>query len=129
MSDFSAQFTDICVQTIVWQRKIGKDAFGKVIYEDPPTVFSPFTSPGLGGRRTYKTVRRMSGGGGTPGGAAVDFIQVSYIWILAAPMVGLDDRVYVEGDPEPYPPITGIDRPVDETGEAVYTKVTLGSYT
>ncbi len=117
---FAGEFTDLCTMDVVWAQKVGRDSFAK------PTYAAPVTFVGLG-RRVYKTVRRMSGGGSTPAGAAVDFIQVSYIWLLATPPIKQDDLVYIAGDAAPYPPIVGIDQPADETGEKVYTKITLGS--
>jgi hypothetical protein len=128
MAAFAAQFADMCRMVVVWEQRTGSDSHNKSIFA-APVVYSPFTSPGLGGLRSYKTIRAGAGAGSTPPGAAIVFIQVSYIYLLATPPIKQGDRVYIQGDPEPYPPILGVDQPADETGEKVYTKITLGSAT
>ncbi len=122
----ASDWSELCPFTVVWEPMTGRDEYGKPSY-GPPVQFAPPT----GGRRSFKAVRRTTGGGATPSGTVVDFMNVSYIWILATPNIGLEDRVYILGD-EPLnedgdrPPILGIDAPPDELGD-LYRKVTLGA--
>lgn len=102
----------------------GRDAYAKPIYA-APVAFSPFTSPVTGGRRVFKEVRKGSAGSG-PAGSGVDFVSGSEIWILATPPIGLEDRVYVQGDTV-FPPVLNVESCPDETGAAFFVKVTLGS--
>ncbi len=120
MAAFAAQFSDMCVQTAVWQQVAGRDRAGKPAY-GPPTTFAPPT----GCRRSFK-FRRVSS---APKGQVIDAVSDSQILILA-PLVGLayDDLVYVLGDTA-FPSIVSWEMPVDETGQIVYTKVYLGKFT
>ncbi len=111
----ASDFSELCEQTIVWEQKTGRDAYAKPIYAAPVTF-----APPLGGRRVFKQVRKSSGAG------AVDFVNGSWIWILATPAIGLEDRVYVQGETV-FPPILNVESFPDETGVAFYVKVTLGS--
>ena len=126
-ADFAYEFAELCQETVVWRKLLTRDSFAKPVYDDP-VVFSPFTSPGLGGRRFYRRTRKVSSGGATPAGGAVDYIQTSEIWILDVPEIGPDDLVYIDGDDvDRLPPILSIEQPTDEPGEKVYTQVCLGS--
>src|SRR6185369_11714111 len=124
----ASDWADLCPYTIVWEPMTGRDEYGKPSY-GPPVLFA---WPN-GGRRVFKTLRRPVGGGDTPAGSVVDFMNVSYIWILATPNIGLEDRVYVLGDTPlnedgDRPPILGVEAPPDENGD-LYRKVTLGAAT
>jgi len=120
MAAFAAQFSDVCVQTAVWQRVTGRDRAGKPSYGSP-ILFAPPT----GCRKSFK-FRRVSS---APKGQVIDAVSDSQILILA-PLVGIgyDDLVYVLGDTV-FPSIVAWEMPVDETGEIVYTKVLLGKFT
>lgn len=120
----ASDWADLCVQTIVWRAVTGRDATSQPTY-GAAVLFSPPN----GGRRVYKTVRRASAGfpkeATAPQGAAADFVQVSYIWILATPAIQQGDLVYVQGDVAPYPVVIGVDRYPDENGD-LFVKVTMG---
>lgn len=116
-----ADFTDICPEIIVWEQMSGRDSYGKPSYA-APIVFGPATSPFSGGRREYKAVRKTQGPG-----AGVEFIQGSVVYVLADVPIKNEDRVYVQGDPQPYPPILQVIRQPDESGNPYYTEVVLGS--
>ncbi len=114
----ASDWNELCPFTIVWEAALPKDDYGKPTGYAAPVMFAPPT----GGRRSYKTVRRTVGGGNTPAGSVVDFMNVSYIWLLAPPNIGLEDRIYVQGDAPlnsngDRPPILGIDAPPDELGD------------
>lgn len=108
----------MCPSTVVIQRMTGRDSYTKPIYADPE--FSP---PPLGGRREFKQVRKGGQGG------VVEYVNGSIIYALAAPEVGLEDHVYLAGDVEPFPPVLYVERPQDETGAYLYSKIVLGSAT
>lgn len=112
----ASDWSELCPATIIWEALASRDAYGKPTYAAPVTF-----APPLGGRRVFKTVRKYGGMG------EFQFIQGSVIWILATPAIGNDDRVYVQGDAAPYPPILEITQPPDETGTGPATRVTLGS--
>lgn len=119
MSFLLTAVSRLCQQTIVWEHMTSRDQYGKPAYA-APVVYSPVTSPRMGGRRVYKTIRRSSGTG------AVEFVQGSWIWLLATPLVGLEDRLYVFGDAAPYAPVLWVERYPDETGQEIYIKAVMG---
>lgn len=100
----------ICVETM-----LTRDAYGK------PATFAAVQT--FNGRRVYKTQRVAS----SANGQAVDVLSASVIWILGTPTIGLDDRVYVQGETT-YPPVVAVDQPTDKTGAKHHTKVYLGSF-
>lgn len=118
MSGYSDQFADLCTQTIVWERMIGRDKFGDPSYADPQTF--PH------GRRNSK-ITRVSGFSRAVKGEGADVISESQILILAVVPIGYEDRVYVQGDEEPFPPVVSVGGSPDESGVDQYTKVYLGS--
>jgi len=121
MAAFASDFADLCVQTIVWQKVASRDEFGKPTY-GPAQVYAPPT----GGRRSY-SMRRVASGAA---GQVVDTLSDSQILVLAdLAGLSLDDAVYVLGDVAPFPTILSIQKPIDETGQVVYTKVMLGRFT
>ena len=114
----ASAFLPLCRQTIVWQPLIGRDPYGKPLYR-PPSTFP--------GRRSYKYSRVASYVRGTKGQGA-EIISESQIWFLAAPSISYEDLLYVLGDDTSrLPPILSVQQPADETGNAFYTKVYLGS--
>jgi hypothetical protein len=117
----ASDFSELCLQTIVWEQMTGRDAYAKPTYAAPVTF-----APPLGGRRVFDVVRKSSAGTG-PAGSGVEFVSGSYIWILATPGIGLEDRVYVQGDTI-FPPVLTVKSYPDETGAPFYVKVTLGSF-
>jgi hypothetical protein len=112
------EWSDLCPQTVVIERMTGRDSYTKPVYAAPES--SP---PPLGGRREFKQVRKGGQGG------VVEYVNGSIIYALAAPDVKLEDRVYLLGDVEPFPPVLSVERPQDETGEYSYSKITLGPAT
>jgi len=113
----ASNFVRTCRQTVVWEQKTGRDANGLPSYAAPVTF-----APPTGGRRVFKTVRRSNGMGG------VDFIQGSYIWLMAVPAIGLEDRLYLQGDTV-FPPILFIEKYPNANGVYFYVKCTMGSAT
>lgn len=114
---FAQEFTDLCVQTIVWQSLVGRDQYGK-----------PFYSVGVtyAGRRVFKFSRVASYERGTKG-QGPEAISESTIWILGTPPILYEDLVYVLGDDvNNLPPVLSVQRTPDETGDC-YVKVMLGS--
>lgn len=112
MSSYS-DLGEIAPITIVHEAMVSRDSYGKPTYAAPVSY--------VGGRRTYKLVRRTNANG------AVDFISGSVIWLLATPTMSNEDRIYVQGDTAPFPPILDFNQPADETGQPYYTKIYLGS--
>jgi hypothetical protein len=116
----ASDFSELCLETILWEQMASRDAYAKPVYS-APVVFTP----PLGGRRVFTEVRKSSSGSG-PSGSGVDFVSGSYVWLLATPPIGLEDRLYVQGDTI-FPAILNVKSYPDETGVAFYVKVTLGS--
>jgi hypothetical protein len=102
---------DLCVQTVVWQPMINRDAYGEPQY-GPPQTFR--------GRRVFKLTRVPSKGGDP------DALSQSTIWILGIPAVGYEDNVFVQGDLPPYPIVMNVLRYPDENGD-LFVKVLMGS--
>ena len=117
---FADEFSDMLNQTIVWEKVTSRDSYGKPTY-GAPVLFAPPN----GGRRVYK-IKRVAGFSRAVKGEGTDVISDSQITILAAPVIGWDDRVYVQGDTL-FPPIVSITQYPDETGVAQYTEVDLGN--
>lgn len=113
---FVDDFTDLCVQVICWEQMTGRDEYGKPSYAAVQT---------FAGRRVFKATR-IAGFSRAVRGEGAEVLSVSQIWILGIPAVGYEDRVYVQGDTAPYPPVLSFDRYPDEEGDA-FVKVMLGS--
>lgn len=107
--------------TIVWEQMTGRDANAKPTYADPVT-YSPANNQG--GYRVFEQVRNSVG---ERDGQAVQFVEGSTIYLLATPNVGLEDRLYVQGDSAPYPPILSREKYPDESGVDQFIVVTMGS--
>ncbi len=116
-SPFVTALSSVCTSTVVWQRMTGRNAYGKPTFADPVTY-----APPTGGRRQFTSVRHSAGLG------AVDFVQGSIIYVLAdLDGITLEDRVYLQGETEPYPPIMSWERSPDASGAVPCTKVIMGS--
>src|SRR5215471_19726584 len=102
LGGFASEFLDMCVQTIVWEPMVARDAYGQPLY-GAPTSYR--------GRRVYKFTRVPSKGGDP------DDLSESTIWVLGLPDVDYEDRLYVQGDLPPHPVIMSILRYPDETGD------------
>lgn len=111
----ASNFVRTCKQTVVWEQMLSRSQSGLPSYAAPVTF-----APPTGGRRVFKTVRKSNGMGG------VDFIQGSYIWLMAVPDVQLEDRIYVQGDTV-FPPILFIEKYPNANGQYFYVKCTMGS--
>ena len=105
-----SDWDDLCVQTIVWESMISRDAYGQPSY-GPGVTFR--------GRRVYK-LTRVPTKGGDP-----DALSESTIWILGTPNVQYEDNVYVQGDPQPYPIVMNVLRYPDENGD-LFVKCLMG---
>lgn len=117
----ASRWSKLCRSTVIWEQVTGRNSFTK------PTYTVHTYAPPTGGRREYKQVRKGSSGTG-PAGSGVEFIQGSIIYLLVGnPGITPEDRVYLQGDVAPYPPVLYVESPQDETGELLYTKITLGS--
>ncbi len=124
-TDFTDQMAELCQMTVVWEPMTGRDPYGKPQY-GPPVTFDPANNQG--GYRVFEQVRVASGmGPNAVDGSAVDFEEGSTIYLLATPDIGLEDRLYIQGDPEPYPPILNRQRYADETGVEQFVVITMGS--
>ena len=109
----ASDWSDLCPDAIVWEPLASRDSYGKPTYGAAQT---------FQGRRVFKIERVPSK---LPESGAV-VLSSSSIWILGLPAVGYEDRVYVQGDAAPYPPILNIQKYPDEVGN-LYVKVQLGS--
>jgi hypothetical protein len=112
----ASDWADMCTETVVWEPKTGRDQYGKPTYGTAQT----FT-----GRRQYKLVRTGGSSQGAIPGGAPEVNSRSQIIILGYPNIGYEDRVYIQGDTEPFPPIVDIEKPKDENG-GHHVKVYLG---
>lgn len=119
----ATNFIRVCRQTIVWEQKTGRDPNGLPTYAAPVTF-----APPTGGRRAFKVIRRSNGLGG------VQFIQGSWIWLMATPDIGLEDRLYVQGDTVVDgagnfigPPILDFEKFPNAAGQYFYVKCIMGS--
>lgn len=112
---FISELLPLCRQTIVWQSMTSREVTGKPIYGGSPQTFR--------GRRVISTVRIASGPG-----EGVIFLPQWTIWILATPLIELDDLVYVLGDTLTPPPIRSVERKPDETGLDIYVKVLMAAF-
>lgn len=113
---FTDDFTDLCVQDIVWEPLASRDQYGKPVYGTPQMFV---------GRRTYK-INRIAGFSRTVKGEGADVVSESQILILAVVNVKYEDRVYVSGDAV-FPPVVSVEGVPDETGVNQYTKILLGN--
>jgi hypothetical protein len=103
----------LCKQTIVWERMVSRDEYGKPTYGTPTTYR---------GRRAFHAQRTDA-----RSGDGVDVISSSQIWIMAPLEIGYEDKVYVQGDdPDKAPPIVSVERAPDSTGKERFVKVLLG---
>jgi hypothetical protein len=71
-------------------------------------------------------MRKAVSGAGGPQGQGPDVVSGTQIWILGTPAVKYEDRVYIQGDTAPFPPIVSIQTTPDEDGD-LFCKVILGS--